>query len=60
VNETVKPHRQRSEPYREPSPPPEEEGAVLTCEEMREYTGTANAVLLVLATCVIAWIFVGR
>jgi hypothetical protein len=48
-------------PYREPSPPPEDEDhAVLTCEEMRRSTGTANAILLVLAASAIAWIFVGR
>jgi hypothetical protein len=33
---------------------------VLTCEEMRRSTATANAILLVLATAAIAWIFVGR
>jgi hypothetical protein len=33
---------------------------VLTCEEMRRSAGAANAVLLVLAACVIAWVVVGR
>jgi hypothetical protein len=56
----VEPHRRRREPYREPSPPEKEPGAVLTCEEMRRSTGTVNAMLLVFAACAIAWFFVGR
>jgi hypothetical protein len=57
----VKPHRRRPEPYREPSPPEDDgERAVLTCEEMRHSTETANAVLLVVAAGAIAWFVVGR
>jgi len=33
---------------------------VLTCEEMRHSTGTANATLLALAAFTIAWAFVGH
>jgi hypothetical protein len=33
---------------------------VRTCAEMRAETGSVNAVLLVLAASVIAWIVVGR
>jgi hypothetical protein len=50
----------RANPYREPSPPDEEEPAVLTCEEMRESAGAANAMLLALAAGVIAWVVIGR
>jgi hypothetical protein len=32
----------------------------MTCDEMRRGTGTANAMLLVLAAWVIAWVHVGR
>jgi hypothetical protein len=32
----------------------------MTCDEMRRSTGTANAMLLVLAAWVIAWVLVGR
>jgi hypothetical protein len=56
----VKPHRRQSDPYREPSPPKDEERAVLTCEEMRRRTDTANAVLLAIAAGVIAWAVIGR
>jgi hypothetical protein len=58
--EAVEPHRQHADPYREPSPPEDEDRVVLTCEEMRRSTDTANAVLLVLAAGAIAWLVVGR
>jgi hypothetical protein len=55
----VEPNR-RADPYREPWPRKDEDPAVLTCDEMRRSTGTANAILLVLAAWVIPWTLVGR
>jgi rhodanese-related sulfurtransferase len=43
-----------------PSPPEDDEPAVLTCDEMRESAGAANALLLALAAGVIAWVVIGH
>jgi hypothetical protein len=56
----VQPHRRRVDPYRDPWPRKVEDRVVLTCDEMRRSTGTANAILLVLAAWVIAWALVGH
>jgi hypothetical protein len=56
----VDPYRRRTDPYREPWPRDDEDRVVPTCDEMRRITGTANAMLLVLAAWVIAWVLAGR
>jgi hypothetical protein len=56
----VEPHRRRADPYREPWPRKDEERAVMTCDEMRRSAGPANAILLILAAWVLAWVIVGR